>query len=433
MIKLLVIADDFTGALDTGVQFSKNGISTLVKILSEPSSFEEPWTEYMCEILVLDIESRHVSPKKAAELVSQVTKRALENGILYIYKKTDSTLRGNIGSELTALLKAMEMQELIFIPAFPKADRVTVNGEHFVNEIPLCQTEFAKDPFNPVNSSRVKDIIREQSEVHTREIHLGEYEKLWMQSTEKETISIVDAESIADLEHLGRILAKTGKLRCLAGCAGFAEMLPHLLSLKKSSQEEPASFGNTLLISGSLNTVARRQVQYAQQFCGYKRMEFPLERMLLADERELRKIADELLADCRDSEKIAVEVPDYNPSAHKLAKMDTALRDLPSKIVSSIGAVTKEILCRGRADVLIVFGGDTLMGIMRELHCDVMQPITEIETGVVLARLYSDVYRLSIITKAGGLGKEDVILSIGRYMQESMVDRKGHKQIRRKL
>ncbi len=28
MLKLLVIADDFTGALDTGVQFSKQGIQT---------------------------------------------------------------------------------------------------------------------------------------------------------------------------------------------------------------------------------------------------------------------------------------------------------------------------------------------------------------------------------------------------------------------
>ena len=30
MLKLLVIADDFTGALDTGVQFSRQGIQTLV-------------------------------------------------------------------------------------------------------------------------------------------------------------------------------------------------------------------------------------------------------------------------------------------------------------------------------------------------------------------------------------------------------------------
>ncbi|HGF7587074.1 MULTISPECIES: four-carbon acid sugar kinase family protein [Enterococcus] len=30
MLKLLVIADDFTGALDTGVQFLKQGIQTLV-------------------------------------------------------------------------------------------------------------------------------------------------------------------------------------------------------------------------------------------------------------------------------------------------------------------------------------------------------------------------------------------------------------------
>ena len=30
MVKLLIIADDFTGALDTGIQFAKKGIETQV-------------------------------------------------------------------------------------------------------------------------------------------------------------------------------------------------------------------------------------------------------------------------------------------------------------------------------------------------------------------------------------------------------------------
>ena len=35
MAKLLIIADDFTGALDTGVQLSKKGISTKVLVQSD--------------------------------------------------------------------------------------------------------------------------------------------------------------------------------------------------------------------------------------------------------------------------------------------------------------------------------------------------------------------------------------------------------------
>ena len=38
----------------------------------------------------------------------------------FFYKKTDSTLRGNIGSEIAALMDACKMERLPFIPAYPK-------------------------------------------------------------------------------------------------------------------------------------------------------------------------------------------------------------------------------------------------------------------------------------------------------------------------
>ena len=75
MLRLLMIADDFTGALDTGVQLVAHGIPTQVVVgqadLSACSS----------TVLVVDTETRHLPAAKAAKAVEELTRSAVENGV----------------------------------------------------------------------------------------------------------------------------------------------------------------------------------------------------------------------------------------------------------------------------------------------------------------------------------------------------------------
>lgn len=64
MPKLLIIADDLTGANDTGVQFAKKGISTLV-LVEIPRTIREINSD--CQVLVINTESRHIDKTEAAE------------------------------------------------------------------------------------------------------------------------------------------------------------------------------------------------------------------------------------------------------------------------------------------------------------------------------------------------------------------------------
>src|SRR5690554_6649577 len=130
MVKLLVIADDFTGALDTGVQFSTQGIQTLITTRRD-IDFENLDEEI--SVLVVDIESRHIPAKEAGGRVRSLVIRAKNSGIEFFYKKTDSTLRGNIGEELTALLESTGSKQLMFIPAYPQNGRTTAKGYQYVN------------------------------------------------------------------------------------------------------------------------------------------------------------------------------------------------------------------------------------------------------------------------------------------------------------
>ena len=94
MLKLLIVADDFTGALDSGVQFASCGADT--KVIIDPDY--DFGRSDKNDVLVFDSETRHVKPNDAYRIVHDFVKRANDFGIPYIYKKTDSGLRGNKGS-----------------------------------------------------------------------------------------------------------------------------------------------------------------------------------------------------------------------------------------------------------------------------------------------------------------------------------------------
>ena len=157
MLRLLMIADDFTGALDTGVQLAAHGIPTQVVVgqadLSACSS----------TVLVVDTETRHLPAAKAAKAVEELARSAVENGVGCIYKKTDSALRGNIGAELAALLKASGARNLPFLPAFPQIGRTTKKGVHYIDGVPVNESPFGIDPFEPVRCAEVTKLIHLQT------------------------------------------------------------------------------------------------------------------------------------------------------------------------------------------------------------------------------------------------------------------------------
>ena len=84
MIQLLILADDFTGGLDTGVKFASRGISTCVITNPEADYRAEAGS---CEVLVVVAETRHLPPEKAYGIVSSAVKKGLAAGIPNIYKK----------------------------------------------------------------------------------------------------------------------------------------------------------------------------------------------------------------------------------------------------------------------------------------------------------------------------------------------------------
>src|SRR6184192_643781 len=116
MLEVAVIADDLTGAADTGIAFALAGIPTFV-------AFGEKSPPDNARIVAFDTDSRAIAADAAASRAGAAATRACERGTRTVYKKIDSTLRGNVGAEIAAIFRAMTERGgravVIASPAFP--------------------------------------------------------------------------------------------------------------------------------------------------------------------------------------------------------------------------------------------------------------------------------------------------------------------------
>ena len=153
MHKFAILADDFTGANDTGVQLCKAGEA--VRVILQPDQLDDDDTS-----VVIDTESRVVTGKEAYDRVYGSIK-AIEahGGCQYVYKKVDSTLRGHLQEEIQAAIDAYAPELIIFAPAYPVQGRTVREGRLYVHDVPLLETEIAADPRNPLTCDNVETLL----------------------------------------------------------------------------------------------------------------------------------------------------------------------------------------------------------------------------------------------------------------------------------
>jgi len=394
MVKLLITADDFTGALDTGVQFSKQGIHTLV---TTDINIDIQKIDSHIEVLVVDTETRHKKADEAYEIVFSLIENAAGNGIKHIYKKTDSVLRGNIGSELSAAMNASGSDRLMFVPAYPDNGRTTIDGVQYVSGIPVAESHFSRDPFDPVINSYIPDIIRQQTDIDTLIIKQNEA----IDFNAFRGIFIFDAQTNEDMTGIGHKLDSLDQLKLTAGCAGFAGVLCSLLDFKKHKIVS-ADFGNTVLvISGSVNKISIDQMNHLKR-AGYKGITLTAGQKLDNDYCNSKSFKDyfDLITDALAKKSTA-----YIEAAGSISDIIEADQTI---ITKNIGSIVKQVLDDIPIDTLFIIGGDTLLAIMEQLGITQVIPMSELSPGIALSKVLSDKFTFNLITKSGGFGYNNI-------------------------
>ena len=417
MVRLMMIADDLTGALDAGVQFTSYGIATRVVTTAAP------YEDYLntCEVLVVDAETRHLSPAQAYKIVHQIVARAVSLGIRSIFKKTDSALRGNVGAELTAVLDASKAGQLAFFPAFPKINRTTYQGVQYIDGTPVAQSIFGSDPFEPVRESRIDRLIHSQSPVPVccrAAVRSGE-------DVDTQGIVVYDARTDEELMETAQALFSRGKLSVMAGCAGLGAVLPGLLGLtEKERKPLPVLAPQLLVICGSVNPITTAQLERAEQG-GFLRIRLTPEQKLNGrywrtpeGERTIGEIGRQL--DCAQWCIIDVNDPARQPELEADAaqrRMD--VNDVRRAVADSVGELFRQLIGSHTVGTLLITGGDTLRCCIDYIGLCEIEPLGELETGVVLSRFVYQGRAHHVITKSGGFGEETLLLEIAGALSKS--------------
>ena len=432
MVKLLILADDFTGALDTGVQFSGKGIRTQVVVSGH---WVEPDSD--CDVMVIDVETRHVPKEKAYEIVYDVCQQAVKYGIRCFYKKTDSALRGNVGSELQAAADAVFGKNIVFVPAFPAMRRITVDGVHYIDGIPVKESVFGQDPFEPVMYDRVDELLRATGYrggvigVSKAERKLQTAEDWKTQASEerrqkaaeaaKQQLFLYDAETDADLDEIAEAVSKKSDIPILAGCAGFAAKLPELLKLPVKKSGDVKLKENLVFLCGSVNPITKSQIVYGEKM-GIPRIHLkPEEKLEISywDQPEglgkIRQLAKDgmqhIIIDSNDEEG-------HNDTMEYAAKKGYSIEDVRVRISETLGYLLKKLIDAGMEGTYLITGGDTLIGFMKAIGVSELEPVNEIRPGCVLTSLNYQDKKHYVITKSGGFGQERLIEQLTRILAQ---------------
>jgi uncharacterized protein YgbK (DUF1537 family) len=389
--RLLVIADDLTGALDTGVQFSHAGVRTMVVTHANLGrclrSCDDP-------VLVVDTESRHLPPAKSGSRVALCVRAARRRGIDRFYKKTDSTLRGNIGAELSALLAAAGGREIFFVPALPKAGRITRSGVQLVDGVPLHESSFARDPREPVPGSSIEAIIGIQCGIPVVTVGRGEDPAPMLARRGRPLIVALDAETDEDLEAIADRLAVGAVPRLMAGCSGFAAVLPRLLDLPTGQPEMATLRPPLLVVSGSPHERSLGQLREAE-LRGAPSLE--VDPGTVGQPAWRREAARTIVGRLGERGMMIVR-----------SRPGRAASPPPhAAFLRGVGRLVREVVDATAVPTIALFGGDTAFAVIEALDIRDLEPSWEICQGVVVCRARHG--ELHLVTKAGGFGPVDVV------------------------
>jgi uncharacterized protein YgbK (DUF1537 family) len=392
MLEVAVIADDLTGAADTGIAFALAGVPTFV-------AFGERSPPGDSRVVAFDTDSRALAADAAAARAGAAASRACERGARTIYKKIDSTLRGNVGAETAAIFRAVTERGqpgiVVACPAFPAMGRTTRDGRVFVSGTALEETEVWRKSGMTGPADLASMLTR--AGLVTTVVDVATVRKGILPDGVQALVC--DAEDESDLRHIAEAGARLRARVVWMGSGGLARHLPAALGLRAEESArtklEPRS-GSILTLVGSRSEVSREQARQLCQEPGVECLEIDPEVLLSGASADTSRAISSLhraLGAGRDA-VLVTTLGDKVDLSHAPA-IAAALGRLVPPLFETLGG-------------LVATGGDIARAVLSSLGATGIHLVGEVEPGVPLG--LADTPRpLPLVTKAGAFGNPSTL------------------------
>ena len=426
---VLVIADDLTGGNGTGVRAMKGGLSAYTVMgdgaLPDANAFS---------VVIVPTDSRNVSVEEAYSRVQAAVRRFDAYPVSLYSKRIDSTLRGNLGSEIDAVLDNISPAHVAFVvPAYPDAGRISAGGHVLVEQQPLYRTAAAKDPKNPITTARTDVLLQQQSHYPVASLYLEDYAagadalvaRIEQLMAAGARLLVCDACQQEDIDMLADCALAWGGRFIAADPGPFTAALSMRLERKK---EAPSA--QILAAIGSVNAVAQAQVETLMEdpdaYMVFLETAEILEGGARAEDEKNRVVA-EVLAHGQDYPVCAVVSCGIFPQrrtafAPYMARYACTAEELSNQINDAFGSITAEILRRNSAcQGLFTSGGDITVAVCRHLGAQGLALVEEVIPLTSFARLVGGSHAgLKLITKGGMVGDKNTLKECFSYLQKQM-------------
>ncbi len=375
MAQVLVVADELTGANATGARFARTGMRVATVTPEHVAAVVDDY-----DVVVANLDSRNVSPQQAADLVTDVVEAVWP--VHLVVKRVDSTLRGNVGAELDAALRAVRERapdgthtRALLVPAFPASGRVTVDGAQLLDGVPLERTELAHDPTWPMATSLVADVVAQQSDAPVRHVPIRQVTQTMLTAdlvAGGEPVVLCDALDERHLEDIAGAAAEAHRrdrtvwVSVDPGPAGA--MLASALNLRG----EAGARGPLLAISGSHTSMTRRQLDAVARTGPARYVDFDTLRFSDPADDHADAVARELashLATASFPEVVILRTVTHPADLEKLSP--ATLRRLPERIAELVAEIVGDVETTEGAhalpSALYLTGGDVASAMLDAL------------------------------------------------------------------
>jgi uncharacterized protein YgbK (DUF1537 family) len=345
---LMIVADDLTGACDTGALFTR---CAPVPVTVHPQR------RAAGDVAVIDTESRSLPAAEARTRVEAAVRSDPRPDLWF--KKVDSTLRGPVTAEVDALMRQATAARALLCPAFPAQGRTVVGGTLLVDRVPVGDTVLARDPDFALGSS---DIVAALSGTTARAVEWCSLDDLrgGRAPDLDGALVICDAETDADLDAIVRLALAARPAPLLVGSAGLAAALARRLGLAGEPPRIPAGL-RWLIVAGSRHPATAEQLARVR------------------------------------GRRVRIITPPPEPFADARA------------VAADLARRARKAIETDPVDLVAVTGGDTAVALYRELDADRIDLLGAPLPGVALGTLRrGEDLALTVLTKAGGFGAPDL-------------------------
>jgi uncharacterized protein YgbK (DUF1537 family) len=433
MTRLAIIADDLSSATDCGAQVVRSGLSVVVPL----GGYSLPTQADAAQVISVDTDSRSLPADRAYDKVKVAAQQLVAEGWTHFYKSVDSTLRGNLGAEIEAVLDVVKPDCAIIAPAFPKYGRTTVDGVQFLHGRPLHETEFGTDPTAPVRDADIARRLavgsrRKAGQLTLDQLHASPAQ---IQSAIQELLAdgvelvVVDITEQEDLRRICLGLSR-GDLRIVwVGSTGLAEFIP--LALKVAPASNPFNRNHlldprpALALVGSASETTRAQLRHAEANDRLKIIHLDPSRLIqngTSSAAELKQALSRVCAALDAGHDTALVVRASREEIAATQQLGTSMNlsaaQVAQRIVEMLAQAGGRLVREGRISGIVATGGDTANALCNALGAHGLEILGEVEAGIPVMRLLGE-QSLPLVTKAGGFGSpaamEDALLKVKLY------------------